>query len=367
MENDILVLSGGGRNLKNVKKKDIDRYPIPSSVIAIGKKAFKGCSSLCEMDIPLNVKTIGSEAFMDCKSLSSVKIPNGVTTFGKGAFRNCTSLREIELPNSLIEIGCEAFMNCPSIRKLIIPKGVTKIGTDCFANCKSLEEIVLPNSLREICGGAFRNCLSLKYINIPASVVLMHRECFSGCKSLERVGLHNIYANIDESCFRGCYKLKSIDLDPMIIDVDTIPITNYLRFKDLYYSDDLSVEEIIDELSFRIPVFSKDIMIQLAWDSLRDFIEKESMGDYMWSDFLLEDFIYSSPWEISEKRMASICLNYIRHKLTPYDNIWQNIKWLLQEEYVEKQMYDYYNQLLKRKVNESIFKSYPWIREYIEI
>lgn len=356
MENDILVLSGGGRNLINVMRKDFDSYPIPSSVTAIGKKAFKGCSLLLEINVPGNVKNIGTDAFMDCSSLYVVKISEGVATIGKGAFRNCTSLREVYLPSSLIEIGCEAFMNCPSIRKLIIPTGVTKIGTDCFANCKSLKEIVLPNSLKEICDGLFRNCLSLQYINIPTSVVSINKECFSGCKSLERIGLHNIYANIDESCFIGCYKLKSIDLDSVIIEVDTIPVANYLRFKDLYYSDDLSIEEIIDDLTFRIPVFSKEIMIQLAWDSLRDFIEKESMGDYMWSDFLLEDFIYSSPWEISEKRMASICLNYIRHKLTPYDNIWQNIKWLLQEEYVEKQMYEYYNQLLKRKINETIFQ-----------
>ena len=165
MENDdIFVLSGGGRNLVNIKNKGLDDYTIPSSVTAIGKKAFKGCSSLIEINVPGSVKNIGADAFVDCTSLFVIRISEGVETIGKGAFRNCTVLKEVYLPKSLNKIGNEAFMNCPSIRRIKIPEGVTIIGSSCFSDCKSLDTIVLPNSLCSIGSLCFSKCSNLKNV-----------------------------------------------------------------------------------------------------------------------------------------------------------------------------------------------------------
>ena len=165
MENDdIFVLSGGGRNLTKVKKRDLERYSIPISVTSIGKRAFKGCSLLHKINIPGNVKNIGADAFMDCKSLFAVKISEGVMTIGKGAFRNCSSLKEIVLPKSLREISAEAFIDCPSIRRIKIQEGVTKIGKFCFANCKSLEIVVIPNSIMTLGDSCFKGCGNLKEV-----------------------------------------------------------------------------------------------------------------------------------------------------------------------------------------------------------
>ena len=360
----MFVLSGGGKNLVKVKKKDLESYTIPNSVTAIGKRAFKGCTSLQEVYIPSNVKNIGMEAFMDCTSLSVVRISEDIDSIGKGAFRNCTSLREVCLPDKANEIGREAFMNCTFIRTITIPEGVVKINNSCFSGCRFLEEIILPDSLIEMCEGAFRGCLSLKEIVIPQSVVLINKDCFSGCKSLGRVKLLNSQTSFDETSFSMCSNL-SLELDPEEYYVEPIQLSNYSVLKDLYYSNMLSIEDFIDSLEFEVPIIPKDILIQLACDSLWNSIVIKEMWDVLYWEV---DF--SSPRKNGAKKLAKICLNYLRHEQTPYDRTWDFITWILREHEQVEEDEAYINQLnqrLKAKVNRVICNYYPWIAEHVDI
>jgi hypothetical protein len=77
---------------------------IPSSVISIGKCAFKGCSSLTSITIPSSVTSIGYTAFSWCKSLTSITIPSSVTSIGEEAFRGCVSLTSITIPTHIMNI-----------------------------------------------------------------------------------------------------------------------------------------------------------------------------------------------------------------------------------------------------------------------
>ena len=61
-------------------------------VVAIGERAFAGCSSLTSVTIPDSVTTIGNSVFSYCSSLTSVTIPDSVTAIGDDAFSYCSSL-----------------------------------------------------------------------------------------------------------------------------------------------------------------------------------------------------------------------------------------------------------------------------------
>ena len=70
---------------------------IPDGVTAIGKRAFRGCTSLTQVTIPSSVTSIGWVAFEGCKSLTQVTIPSSVTEIGWGAFELCTSLTQVDI------------------------------------------------------------------------------------------------------------------------------------------------------------------------------------------------------------------------------------------------------------------------------
>ena len=69
---------------------------MPTKLVKIGRRAFKGCSSLASVILPFGTKMIGFDAFADCASLSRIAIPKGVTELEDGdVFCGCDSLFEI--------------------------------------------------------------------------------------------------------------------------------------------------------------------------------------------------------------------------------------------------------------------------------
>ncbi|MCL2137669.1 MAG: leucine-rich repeat domain-containing protein [Coriobacteriia bacterium] len=92
-------------------------YTVPDSVIAIGSKAFAGCTGLTSVEMP-SVTAIGAWAFSGCTALISVEMPC-VTEIGDWAFYGCTSLVSIEIP-VIKEISITAFIGCSSLAKIII-------------------------------------------------------------------------------------------------------------------------------------------------------------------------------------------------------------------------------------------------------
>ena len=67
---------------------------IPSSVTAIGSKAFYGCTNLTEINIPDGVTEIGGLAFYRCE-FTEVTIPASVTKIGARAFVHCTYIQSV--------------------------------------------------------------------------------------------------------------------------------------------------------------------------------------------------------------------------------------------------------------------------------
>ena len=79
----------------------------------------------------LPVKAIGKEAFKNCTSFSKIVLPDNIEEIKKEAFYNCTSMTEIELSEGLKSIGNSAFFRC-AFSSIRLPSTLQQIGTFAF-------------------------------------------------------------------------------------------------------------------------------------------------------------------------------------------------------------------------------------------
>ena len=167
---------------------------IPNSVIAIGEKAFWGCSGLTSITIPNSVTSIGRYAFVDCSGLKSVTIPNSVSSIENSTFLRCSGLTSVTIPNSVTSIGLSAFEGCSGLTSITIPNSVTSIGDWTFSGCCGLTSVTIPNSVSSIGVQAFYRCSGLTSVSIPNSVTSIYDWAFDGCSGLTRVDISSIEA-----------------------------------------------------------------------------------------------------------------------------------------------------------------------------
>ena len=74
---------------------------MPTKLVKIGRRAFKGCSSLSQIILPVSTGVIGFDAFADCRSLSRIAIPKDLREIEDyDAFGGCDSLSEISFGGS---------------------------------------------------------------------------------------------------------------------------------------------------------------------------------------------------------------------------------------------------------------------------
>ena len=219
---------------------DIGTYEIKAGTEVICDSAFRGCTSLEQINIPDSVTSIGDWAFEGCKSLRQINIPDSVTSIGHSAFFGCKSLQEITIPSSVSAIegnpfvGCTCTITCHSphfkvvgnvlynsdLTNLIsclstqshfnIPDNVTSIGDSAFEGCSSLRQIYIPDSVTSIGDSAFTGCTSLRQINIPDSVTSIKFDAFRDCTSLRQIYIPDGVTSIGYSAFWGCDSLQTI-------------------------------------------------------------------------------------------------------------------------------------------------------------
>ena len=67
-----------------------------TKLVKIGRRAFKGCTSLASIILPIGVGIIGFDAFADCSSLSRIAIPKDIREIeDNDAFGGCDALTDI--------------------------------------------------------------------------------------------------------------------------------------------------------------------------------------------------------------------------------------------------------------------------------
>ena len=174
---DVVAIHNAFRENENVKT-----VKLPSSVTAIERGVFSGCTSLTEITIPSSVTYIESETFSGCTSLSKITIPSSVTNIGKEAFAGTKWLSDKQKANPYVVINGILIDVSKAGTNLNIPATVKEISCDIPKNVVS---VTLPSSITSIGDGAFSGCTSLETIEIPETVESMKISSFTDTKWLE--------------------------------------------------------------------------------------------------------------------------------------------------------------------------------------
>ena len=141
-------------------KEENANVVIPEGIEIIGAGAFRANNIVKTLVFPTTVLEIGKRAFKDCTSIEGViSLPESLMRIGEAAFSGCDSIEKIELPTYLKYIEDLAFYRCKSIKGIVeIPESVVSIGEDAFNECISIELIVVPEGVKEINEDAFHSC-----------------------------------------------------------------------------------------------------------------------------------------------------------------------------------------------------------------
>ncbi len=105
--------------------QNLQTVVMPKTLAEIPEGFFSNCTKLS--DIKINtVDRIGTGAFFRCETLPGdffKRIPNGITEIGDAAFKGCTSLTEVDLSGytNLQTIGKGAFYGCYGITRMVLP------------------------------------------------------------------------------------------------------------------------------------------------------------------------------------------------------------------------------------------------------
>ena len=75
-------------------------------------------------------------------TITKVVLPNSIKKIRDGAFKGCSSLKNVNIPNSVTVIGIEAFAWCSSLEYISIPNSVTIIGSEAFEGCSHLKTVI---------------------------------------------------------------------------------------------------------------------------------------------------------------------------------------------------------------------------------
>ena len=227
---------------------------------AIGKRAFKNCIELTEIDLPDSVQSvgglcfynagitrlsigsslrdIGQYAFCYCHRLDSITaaegstafrviggalysadaselilypaagaasyaIPAGVTAIRAGAFSGAKNLTAVTIPATVTSIDPNAFDGCASLLSVTVPAGVTRIENETFFNCKALESVTLPAGITFIGEYAFFNCKVLESLTLPEGLTVIGNSAFRDCEALTCAAIPDSVTEIGEYAFES--------------------------------------------------------------------------------------------------------------------------------------------------------------------
>lgn len=200
---------------------NLEEIVIPSQCIVVGESAFDGCAKLRhvtfgmfvdregnESEIYTGTITIGRNAFRGCTSLSEIDNPHRMTTLHDGAFDGCTALASIDL-TALRVAGRGVFRNCTALASVTLGEN-TAIGVNMFEGCTALTAVTYP--VAGLPEGAFTGCSRLTNLTLTSTDFRGIGPSALAGTGLVTVTLPRGTYTIGEGAFSGCTRLRTVTL-----------------------------------------------------------------------------------------------------------------------------------------------------------
>lgn len=212
----------------------------------IGVEAFKGCSSLKEIDLT-GTAGISYNAFRNCTGLEKAILPEGLEAVSQGLFNGCSSLKEVEIPSSVKYIYSDAFRGT-GITELYLGKNIETIGDNVFRDCVNLRKLVFEEGFdglkddpktRQICEYAFAYCTSLTEVVLPNSVTTLPYATFLSCNNLSDIVISGNITAIGEYALANT-AVSSVEIPEGVTSIGHYAFSDSL-LESINLGDNLSV------------------------------------------------------------------------------------------------------------------------------
>ncbi|MDE6419532.1 MAG: leucine-rich repeat domain-containing protein, partial [Lachnospiraceae bacterium] len=155
----------------------------------------------CPPENACHIRYIGEEAFLNATSITRLEIPKDILAIGDRAFMGCSGLTTISAYAG--KIGNRAFKGCASLTNVTLGDGVSEIGTECFYGCNQLASISFPGTMEKIGVGAFAYCMNLSTIKMDEinTNVVLGNYCYFDCPSISSVTFAPNTSEIGDAVF----------------------------------------------------------------------------------------------------------------------------------------------------------------------
>ena len=198
----------------------LQRVAVSPALREIGESAFRGCTSLSELDLSRTQGvSIGRSAFKNCSTLPGLDLSHTVR-IGEESFAGCTAFRAETVSG---EIGSRAFAGTPTVRVEVT--GEPFLDRSAFALCRELREVRFAGPFtQDLPEDAFYDCEKLEQAGpflasfTPQSdgreCLHVGGGCFHSCARLQQVRFEGAWS-LDRAlyAFDGCRALKKLELD----------------------------------------------------------------------------------------------------------------------------------------------------------
>ena len=238
---------------------NLQEIVLPNKIVAVGNRAFNGCTALTTVTwstglvitggesfhgsglTAANLSTctaleeIGYETFEECAALTSVTFPSGstLTVLGNDAFRKsgltsvdmsmCEGITEFAVKSS----SYRQFSACPNLTEATLPPNLTVMpfsdGNQVFADCDNLTTVTFSGEAKYENGtfvnpliidkGAFSTLRKLKVVNFSNNLTEIRENAFKEC-AIEYVNLEECHelTEIQKDGFVDCLSMKEVHL-----------------------------------------------------------------------------------------------------------------------------------------------------------
>ncbi|MFA7266876.1 MAG: leucine-rich repeat protein, partial [Candidatus Nanopelagicales bacterium] len=169
------------------------------SVTTIGDDAFRGATSLANINFPTALTSIGASAFRDT-AVTTFVAPATLTSIGDSAFNGVTALTTATLNSGLLSIGAEAFSNT-RITTVAIPDSVGSMGDSVFTDAQALETVTIGTGITSLPVATFDRANQLNAVSLPATMTSIRRYAFRDNSSLQTLKLPSGLLEIGDGAF----------------------------------------------------------------------------------------------------------------------------------------------------------------------